>query len=413
MHLKPLRLIASTLVLAGTGLITPRASAQLLQGVSGSATPADGWHWDATALRQDPLWNGTWVTALAADDARQIAYFFNGPHLYQYDYGNHSGPTSLGEVLLSQTGTKLNFWDGLTWDSQRQRLVGCTGDATIGPIEVLYEVDPSALLATPINPSLEVISDSLAFNPNDGLYYGTTEFIPVTFTNGAVLKIDPSGAGAVTPVIALPQGYSFCQGSTIEMDAQGHAILYLMHRDDKPILRFDLDANTYLAPVPNGVGHDYAIDGGLAWAPSYVQRSTTVYCSSKPNSKNCRPLVAFTGEPSATGASPFSITASVLINQRNGLLFYGFGANNLPFQGGFLCVRPPITRTPVQNSGGSTGSTNCTGTFSYDMGARILSGADPALAAGVQVHAQYWSRDPQEPVSGTSLTNAVEFTILP
>jgi hypothetical protein len=55
---------------------------------------------------------------------------------------------------------------------------------------------------------------------------------------------------------------------------------------------------------------------------------------------------------------------------------------------------------------------DCSGTFRYDMNARIQSGADPALIPGAAVFAQFYYRDP--PASfGSGLTDAVAFTICP
>jgi hypothetical protein len=92
--------------------------------------------------------------------------------------------------------------------------------------------------------------------------------------------------------------------------------------------------------------------------------------------------------------------------------FYGFLPNAVPFQGGVLCVKPPTVRTAVQNSGGSPGGSDCTGTFALDSNARIQGGVDPQLVAGQGVFGQYWSRDPMSP-STTSLTDASNFLINP
>jgi hypothetical protein len=48
--------------------------------------------------------------------------------------------------------------------------------------------------------------------------------------------------------------------------------------------------------------------------------------------------------------------------------------------------------------------------FSFDFNARIQSGVDPALAAGVLVYAQYWYRDPLVG-STTGLTDGLQFGI--
>ncbi len=139
-----------------------------------------------------------------------------------------------------------------------------------------------------------------------------------------------------------------------------------------------------------------------------------VYCTAKLNSQMCMPAIGFSGEPSVTSPSPFDISASEIINNKNGILFYGFAPNNLPFQGGTLCVLPPTKRTPVQNSGGNPPPNDCSGTFSYDFNALIQSGTDPGLVLAAQVFAQYWFRDPGDLSGfGTGLTDALEFEICP
>ena len=57
-------------------------------------------------------------------------------------------------------------------------------------------------------------------------------------------------------------------------------------------------------------------------------------------------------------------------------------------------------------------SNECSGTFTFDMNARIRSGVDALLAPGQFVCAQYYYRDPNDAFT-TGLTNAVSFTICP
>ncbi len=85
------------------------------------------------------------------------------------------------------------------------------------------------------------------------------------------------------------------------------------------------------------------------------------YCTGKVISFGCTPAIVFTGYASMTLNQPFQISCSDVLNDRSGLLFYGFGQNAALFQGGFLCVQPPIVRTSVQNSGGGTGLPSCLG----------------------------------------------------
>jgi hypothetical protein len=135
------------------------------------------------------------------------------------------------------------------------------------------------------------------------------------------------------------------------------------------------------------------------------------YCTAKVSSAGCTPAMSFTGSASAASAAPFSLSASSIINNRFGLLFFGLtGRAAFPFQGGTLCVLPPTRRTLTQLSGGSPTGTNCTGSFTLDFNAVIQSGLEPGLSPGIRVNSQYWYRDPQS-ASSTGLTDAIEFGI--
>lgn len=136
------------------------------------------------------------------------------------------------------------------------------------------------------------------------------------------------------------------------------------------------------------------------------------YCTPKPNSQGCQPGIGHAGVPSASSPSSFDVTAANVINNKNGVLFYGYGPAGLPFQGGFLCVQPPIRRTAVQSSAGNPPPDDCSGAFSYDFNSRIQSGVDPALVPCAAVCCQYWYRDPLDPSGfGTGLSDALRFEI--
>jgi hypothetical protein len=141
-------------------------------------------------------------------------------------------------------------------------------------------------------------------------------------------------------------------------------------------------------------------------------QAPAVYCTSKMNSQFCLPSIGFTGAPSYSGSTTFSITGTEFLNKKSGLLFYGTQPLGMAFQGGHLCVKNPVTRTNVQNSGGSATGVDCTGTYAYDFGALILNGTDPALIAGAFIYTQYWARDPNDLNGfGTSLSDALSFEI--
>ena len=97
-----------------------------------------------------------------------------------------------------------------------------------------------------------------------------------------------------------------------------------------------------------------------------------------------------------------------MLNQKNGLLLYGFAADASPFQGGWLCVAAPIRRTSVQRSGGNPPPADCSGVFSFDFNAYMHTKGFPEFVPGVDVYAQYWYRDPADPFQ-SSLTDALSF----
>jgi photosystem II stability/assembly factor-like uncharacterized protein len=133
------------------------------------------------------------------------------------------------------------------------------------------------------------------------------------------------------------------------------------------------------------------------------------YCTPKVSSGLCIPAMGWSGTPSASSAQPFDVTATQILANKSGLLFYGSQPHNGAFQGGTLCVKSPTVRTALQNSGGSA---TCSGAYSYDFNARIQSGVDPNLSVGVVVYSQYWYRDPQDSYT-TGLSDGLQFTIQP
>jgi hypothetical protein len=175
----------------------------------------------------------------------------------------------------------------------------------------------------------------------------------------------------------------------------------------------DLDGDGFAEFVVAGPLSDAGgTDSGMLKCYRLFPVAPTTYCTGKVNSLGCTPAMASSGSPSTSSGAPFLITASNILNQKAGLLFYSHRPCSAPFQGGVLCALPPTLRTPAQTSGGSTSGSDCTGTYSLDFNAQIQSGVDPSLVAGGEIYAQYWSRDPQS-ASTTSLSNALRSVINP
>jgi hypothetical protein len=144
-----------------------------------------------------------------------------------------------------------------------------------------------------------------------------------------------------------------------------------------------------------------------------------VYCSAKTNSLGCLPTIDFDGASSASAVSGFVVRAARVLNNKAGLLMYSSsGRASMPFQGGTLCLKLPIRRTPAQSSQGSPAPvSDCSGNFSLDLNA-FRSGAlgghpAPLLSIpGTVIDCQFWGRDPGFAApNNTQATAGLEFVI--
>jgi hypothetical protein len=156
---------------------------------------------------------------------------------------------------------------------------------------------------------------------------------------------------------------------------------------------------------PGGASTDAFIDA----LDLRIEAAAAPYCTAKINSQGCLPTIHGTGAAKLS-ASTLVIGAGDVINQKAGLLFYGFTPTATPFQGGTLCIAAPTVRTPIQQSGGSVSGADCTGAYTYAWTSAALTAA--GFTVGQVVYCQYWSRDPAS-ASTTGLTAAVRFRVAP
>jgi len=179
----------------------------------------------------------------------------------------------------------------------------------------------------------------------------------------------------------------------------GVSALYNNNGNDVVDLEPANPANQVL--VTSGVHGLYGVyDGSIG---------SSTYCTAKTNSLGCVPAIGAAGSASVSSAAPFNVTASNVLNQKTGLLFYGYSQQISAFQGGFKCMASPTHRTPTQNSNGTSSPANdCSGAYTFDFNAWIQGANDAPLIAGQEVDAQYWSRDPAS-ASTTGLTGAIKF----
>ena len=149
--------------------------------------------------------------------------------------------------------------------------------------------------------------------------------------------------------------------------------------------------------------------------------TTTSYCTAKTNSFGCVPSINWTGNPSATAGSGFTVRGINVRNQKPGLMLYTIqGRSATPFTGGYLCLNAPIKRSPgLSSAGNNPPFQDCSGIYQIDMNAFAVGalGGTPLAALtvpGTKVDGQFWGRDPNFPApNNTTLTNAIEYDVGP
>jgi hypothetical protein len=154
--------------------------------------------------------------------------------------------------------------------------------------------------------------------------------------------------------------------------------------------------------------------GGDVYVRARGGRAPSTFCTAKTGLACGVPMISAAGTPSASATSGFVISAGPARQNKSGLLIYGnTGTNNAVFQGGTLCVRPPVRRTTTVNSGGTS---LCDGTFAIDMNAFASGnlGGNPQaylLLAGSKITAQFWGRDTL--ATGSFLSDGLIYVICP
>jgi hypothetical protein len=144
----------------------------------------------------------------------------------------------------------------------------------------------------------------------------------------------------------------------------------------------------------------------------------TNYCTAGTSENGCTALLSATGFPSATMTNGFTVTASTVEGQKDGLFFFGTnGPQANPWGNGtsLQCVVPPVKRGGLLTGTGTVGA--CDGVLSQDLNARWCPSCPKPTqnpGAGTLTHIQLWYRDPGNTSNQTtSLSNGLEFTVCP
>jgi hypothetical protein len=159
---------------------------------------------------------------------------------------------------------------------------------------------------------------------------------------------------------------------------------------------------------------DWTLDGTGDYGLS-LSRGVSTYCTAGTTASGCTSQMSAYGDPSASAPSGFLVRATGGEGNMIGIFFFGTsGQTAIPWgsSSSFLCVLPPIERTPAAHGGGTNGS--CDAAASLDFNNLIT--LDPAVAppVGSLVQFQYWFRDPANPSNqGSSMSDALEFTLQP
>jgi predicted acyl esterase len=210
--------------------------------------------------------------------------------------------------------------------------------------------------------------------------------------------------GAVERVLELePNAYTFPAGHRVRLRVEN------MHIHEPPVaqlLRYAPNVNPFTVDVLHAPSTPSAL-----YLP--VEAGAGVgFGWSQTNSQGCLPQVAANGAPSLASNAPFTIDATAVLNNKDGLFLYSFERKKKVIGGGSLWLGSPLVRTGRVDSGGNSGPDDCSGAYSYDFGARMRGGLYSNLVAGERIYGQFWSRDPQAS-GGTNLTHGLEFTIQP
>lgn len=326
---------------------------------------------------------------MEADDAAGKLWIgSDNGELAEYDFDPAGGPN--GSLTFNQF---YNFGAVGTVRALARNPV--TGNFYSGDFSnVLREFQlPSTQLQTWTNPGISIYG--AGFNPCDGTVWW--------WSQNADPSAPLSGHAATQwdPLTGLTTGVGF-QGLDVDPGATmfaGGADVYEdpLNPGNMSLMGLHQHNGTLTTEEDVAVGYDLA-------TPS-CGCSSVVYCTPKVNSQGCTPnIFSDAGCPSASGG-PWNLHVDMLLNNKPGMIFHGTQRFNLPFQGGFLCVLPPVNRTPPQSTGGNPPPNDCSGTMILDVVAL-------GFAAGTTVNFQAWSRDPGSPVP-TNLSAGIEFTIQP
>jgi hypothetical protein len=171
--------------------------------------------------------------------------------------------------------------------------------------------------------------------------------------------------------------------------------------------------------LPAGLAYREVATGGSHLVALYGEPcSALAYCTAGTSASGCQALLSASGCASATAPSGFTLTASTVEGQKDGVFFFGTNgkiANPFGNSSSYRCVAPPVKRCGPLAGTGTLGA--CDGILPQDLNALWCPacpkpGHNPG--AGAVVQAQLWYRDPQNTSNQTtSFSDGIEFVLAP
>lgn len=277
-----------------------------------------------------------------------------------------------------------------------------TGELAGGDLAVVPDLKGKIPNPIPFLPPLATIEVanlhlSLAAQPFDVLNDGSFNALVTATALSGTLTVTPLAGSATVTDLTGSSSNPAAQSGTFTLSGGGL------------LLTAPIDLAFDFSDPSSGVSGSIAILGTMRanWSPAAV----AIYCTAKTTSAGCVPALSTAGTPSASAPSGFAINANSVHPSNVGIYFFGRnGPAAQPFQGGVLCVTPPLVRVAPQLAGGAG---TCGGTYALDFNTWLATNAPELRAPGEDFCVQCWFRDPPDPVSGTGLTDAASFVLAP
>lgn len=237
----------------GAMVVAGGANAQLLVGWDGSSTSA--WNVDPGNGAATILWENFDVWGMGYDPATNTVYANDGSTL---GFGTLGGSFPAGTVTIVDASGAVQSMVSLEWANGA--LYGTKNIAN----EAVWRIDPATGLAEVVFDYVDAEYDfgGLAFNPADGLFYGTND--DTTPHGSGLYSIDVFGSGAITLITPYPAGETDIDGLAI-----GNGIAYLVEDEvGNTIHPFDLAGGTYLADIANPMTGSGVFSGAAFVVPA-------------------------------------------------------------------------------------------------------------------------------------------------